>query len=122
MPSTLIAPSAPESTVRPATAGRHGDGAAAQLAQACGTLWLATLSLMTAFMQTQAPAHRLLMARRIAANLRTLSGQPCFDAKTRATFERLGDRWAARADRAQAAQDRPGGGGLLRALWPSAAR
>ncbi|MCR6679031.1 hypothetical protein NVV43_26420, partial [Escherichia marmotae] len=42
------------------------------LADACRALWLATVSLMTAFMQTQAPAHRLLLARRIARNLDTL--------------------------------------------------
>ncbi|WBY03253.1 hypothetical protein PE066_06890 [Ramlibacter tataouinensis] len=64
-------------------------------------LWLATLSLMAAFMQTQAPAHRLLMARRIARNFDTLREQDCFDAGSRRSFERLGARWHAQADRLQ---------------------
>ena len=60
-----------------------------QLAQACRALWIATLSLMTAFMQQQAPAHRYLLARRIGRNLETLAGQDCFDAPCRARFARL---------------------------------
>jgi hypothetical protein len=67
---------------------------AEDLAQACRALWLATVSLMTAFMQTQAPAHRLLLARRISRNLDTLRGQDCFTPGTRATFGRLAERWA----------------------------
>jgi hypothetical protein len=63
------------------------------LSQACQALWLATLSLMTAFMQTQAPAHRYLLARRIAANLHTLTGQDSFAPPTRERFERLARRW-----------------------------
>ena len=70
---------------------------ALQLAQACRALWVATLSLMTAFMQMQAPAHRYLLARRIARNLETLAGQECFDAGCRARFARLAPRWRARA-------------------------
>ena len=69
------------------------------LAQACGALWLATLSLMTAFMQTQAPAHRHLLARRIARNLGTLAGQDCFSTDCRATFRKLAARWDAQAER-----------------------
>jgi hypothetical protein len=69
------------------------------LAQACGALWLATLSLMTAFMQTQAPAHRHLLARRIARNLGTLAGQDCFSADCRATFRKLALRWDGQAER-----------------------
>ena len=40
------------------------------LSRACSALWTATLSLMAAFMQTSAPAHRYLIARKIARNLR----------------------------------------------------
>jgi len=67
------------------------------LAAASRALWLATLGLMTAFMQTPAPAHRLLLARRIARNLETLARQECFDAGCRARFDSLGRRWQARA-------------------------
>ena len=121
MPSITTAPSAVPSLPQPAPAG-YGGSAAAQLAEACRALWLATLSLMTAFLQTQAPAHRCLLARRIAGNLRTLSGQPCFDDACRATFTRLADRWTAQAEQYAPSEDRSGGGGFLRALWPQAAR
>ncbi|MBI5275948.1 MAG: hypothetical protein HY854_05755 [Burkholderiales bacterium] len=63
------------------------------LARACGALWLATLSLMTAYMQQQAPAHRLLLARRITRNLDILSAQECFGASCRARFAHLAQRW-----------------------------
>jgi hypothetical protein len=69
------------------------------LGDASRSLWLATLSLMTAFMQTQAPAHRYLMARRIARNFETLCGQECFSPDCRGRFERLGRRWHATAER-----------------------
>jgi hypothetical protein len=63
-------------------------------------LWAATLSLMTAYMQTQAKAHRLLLARRIAANFATLAAQEdCFSADSRASFTRLQRRWQATAER-----------------------
>ena len=65
---------------------------AAALADACRALWLATLGLMTAFMQQPAPAHRLLLARRIARNLETLAAQDCFSADCRATFARRLDQ------------------------------
>ncbi len=71
------------------------------LQEASRALWLATLSLMTAFMQTQAPAHRLLMARRIARNFDTLCEQDCFEPACRRRFARLGERWHAQADRLQ---------------------
>ena len=71
------------------------------LQDASRALWLATLSLMTAFMQTQAPAHRLLMARRIARNFDTLREQECFSADCRRRFARLGSRWHEKADRLQ---------------------
>ncbi len=69
------------------------------LSDASRALWLATLSLMTAFMQTQAPAHRLLMARRIARNFATLREQDCFSPECRRRFARLGARWHERAER-----------------------
>jgi hypothetical protein len=71
---------------------------AQQLALASRALWVATLSLMTAYMQNTAPAHRLLLARRIARNLDTLARQECFATGCRASFERLARRWQARAD------------------------
>jgi hypothetical protein len=71
---------------------------ALNLAAASRALWSATLALMTAFMQTPAPAHRHLLARRISRNFDTLSGQECFDRSSRASFERLAGRWHARAD------------------------
>jgi len=70
----------------------------AALSQACHSLWLATLSLMTAFMHQPAPAHRYLLARRIANNLATLQEQECFDDQTRADFSRLSARWRRKAD------------------------
>jgi hypothetical protein len=69
----------------------------AALAHACRALWLATLSLMTAYMQHAAPAHRLLLARRIARNLRTLEAQDCFAADCRARFGRIARRWERKA-------------------------
>lgn len=69
------------------------------LAEASRALWLATLSLMTAFMQMQAPAHRYLLARRIARNLRTLGELECFSHENRRRFERLGLRWEGHAAR-----------------------
>ena len=71
------------------------------LQDASRSLWLATLSLMTAFMQTQAPAHRYLMARRIARNFETLRAQECFSEDCRGRFARLEKRWHAQADRLQ---------------------
>jgi hypothetical protein len=70
---------------------------AAALSQACTSLWLATLSLMTAFMRTSAPAHRYLLARRIARNFDTLREQECFTPRTRAGFARLARRWHGKA-------------------------
>ncbi|GAB3770181.1 hypothetical protein GCM10028796_36610 [Ramlibacter monticola] len=71
---------------------------APQLAQASRALWVATLSLMAAYMQNPAPAHRLLLARRIARNFDTLGRQECFAPGCRATFARLARRWQARAE------------------------
>jgi hypothetical protein len=103
-PSLLSCTTAPaEANVSPAQ----------QLAQASRALWVATLSLMTAFMQNQAPAHRLLLARRIARNLDTLSRQDCFATGCRASFERLASRWQDRADSLSPEEPRPRAG-LLR--------
>ena len=71
------------------------------LAEASGALWMATLSLMTAFMQTQAPAHRYLMARRIARNFATLREQECFSERSRGSFTRLSSHWNDKANRLQ---------------------
>lgn len=71
------------------------------LQQASRALWLGTLSLMAAFMQTQAPAHRCLMARRIARNFDTLRELDCFSDDCRRRFARLGSRWHDQADRLQ---------------------
>lgn len=86
------------------------------LDRACHALWCATLSLMTAYMQHCAPAHRLLLARRIAANFGTLAGQDSFPAASRAAFTRLHGRWNGIA--ATLAQPAPavGGPGLLQRL------
>jgi|SRR5690349_12292404 len=85
------------------------------LASANRALWLATLGLMTAYMQTQAPAHRYLLAGRIARNFQTLSRQECFDSGCRARFDRLGRRWQANAAQFAPAPA-PVAGGLLRFL------
>lgn len=82
----------------PCAAAASPAQAARQLAAASRALWAATLSLMTAFMQTGAPAHRYLLARRIARNFDTLQRQECFDSGCRASFSRLARRWGARAD------------------------
>ena len=88
---------------------------AAALSRACTALWLATLSLMTAFMHNSAPAHRYLLARKIAGNFALLEQQQeCFSAESRAAFLRMSRRWTDRADRLARQEDRPRGGlGLL---------
>jgi hypothetical protein len=94
----------------------HFAEAARALAAANRALWLANLGLMTAFMQTPAPAHRYLLARRIARNFETLAQQDCFDSGCRASFGRLGRRWQARAEQF-APQPAPAATGLLRLLF-----
>jgi len=85
------------------------------LSRACTALWMATLSLMTAFMQTPAPAHRYLIARKIARNLGTLREQDCFTRECRMIFANLSQRWNAKAEQLAAKQeDRPRGGIGLR--------
>jgi hypothetical protein len=80
------------------------------LSRACSALWTATLSLMAAFMQTSAPAHRYLIARKIARNLETLREQDCFTSDCRATFFKLAQRWSAKADQIARQEDKPRGG------------
>lgn len=88
------------------------------LSRACNALWLATLSLMAAFMQTSGPAHRYLIARKIARNMETLREQECFTPACRATFSKLSQRWAANADQLARQEDQPRGGiGFLLPLW-----
>ena len=100
----------------PATAPVPASAAPAlALAQASRALWSATLGLMTAFMHTPAPAHRYLLARRIGRNFETLSGQECFDARCRASFERLARRWTERSEEFAPEPIRRRGG-LLRLL------
>jgi hypothetical protein len=89
----------------------------AELDRACLALWLATLSLMTAFMLQRAQAHRYLLARRIARNLDTLAAQPVYPQAERARFERLARRWSGTADRLAPQELRPRGSpGLIRQL------
>ena len=85
------------------------------LSRACTALWVATLSLMTAFMHTRAPAHRYLIARKIAKNLGMLCEESCFTAECRTIFANLSQRWSAKADQLAPSDERPRGGiGLLR--------
>jgi hypothetical protein len=84
------------------------------LTRACTALWMATLSLMTAFMQNPAPAHRLLIARKISKNLGMLHEQECFTTECRMIFSNLSQRWTAKANLLAQQEDRPRGGiGLL---------
>jgi hypothetical protein len=97
---------------------RHGPAAnddPLALQRACTALWVATASLMTAFMHNNAPAHRYLIARKIARNLAMLREEDeCFTAECRMIFSNLSQRWSAKADQLALQQDRPrGGAGLL---------
>ena len=88
-----------------------GDSALAPaLARACTALWAATLSLMAAYMQTSAPAHRYLIARRIARNFATLHEQDCFAGECRASFARLARHWNEKADQLARKEPHPRGG------------
>ena len=87
------------------------------LSRACAALWVATLALMTAFMQNTAPAHRYLIARKIARNLGTLREQDCFTSECRMIFSNLSRHWHAKADQLAPNEKRPRGGiGLLPAM------
>lgn len=114
MPSPQEAVPAPPPLSCTTTPAEASVSPAQQLAQASRALWLATLSLMTAYMQNHAPAHRLLLARRIARNLDTLSRQECFASSCRASFERLAGRWQGRADALTPEGPRPRAGLLQR--------
>jgi hypothetical protein len=99
MPSATAAPSTPSSLPACSAPAQVHACPAQQLASAYRALWLATLSLMTAFMQTQAPAHRHLIAGRIGRNFETLSHpNDCFDSGCRATFAGLAQHWAQKAE------------------------
>jgi hypothetical protein len=94
------------------------DADALALSRACTALWVATLSLMAAFMQTPAPAHRYLIARKIARNLATLREEECFTPACRARFSKLSQRWSDKADQLARQEDKPRGGlGFLLPLW-----
>ncbi|MDF2464606.1 MAG: hypothetical protein K0Q43_2841 [Ramlibacter sp.] len=88
------------------------DANAVKLTRACAALWTATLALMTAFMQNPAPAHRVLIARKIAKNLKLLHEQECFTTECRMIFSNLAQRWTANADRLTRQDDPRGGFGL----------
>lgn len=90
------------------------DANAVKLTRACAALWTATLALMTAFMQNPAPAHRVLIARKIAKNLKLLHEQECFTTECRMIFSNLSQRWTANADRLTRQDDHPRGGFGLR--------
>ena len=68
------------------------------LRDACSALWLATMSLMTAFMKTSAPEQRYMLARRIAENFGTLCEQGCFATPCRTRFAKLSARWQGKAE------------------------
>jgi hypothetical protein len=87
------------------------EGAHAALVAACAALWSATLSLMTAYMQQPAPAHRLSLARRISRNFDTLAQQQVFTLSSRQSFVRLSLRWQVNAGHLEdtASGQRPAG-------------
>lgn len=99
-------------------AATDADVLSLSLSRACGALWIATLSLMAAFMQTSAPAHRCLLARKISRNLATLQEQECFTLACRASFSRLSRHWNEKAEQLARQEDRPRGGlGLVAPIW-----
>jgi hypothetical protein len=114
MPSTEAAAAAPAQRATEHTPAGTPVSPAFQLAQANRALWAATLSLMAAYMQTQAPAHRYLLARRISRNFDTLSRQDCFDAGCRSSFTRLAARWGARAEQLSPSPRPAATGGLFK--------
>ena len=71
------------------------------------------------FHANSAPAHRYLIARKIARNLETLREQDCFTADCRTTFSNLSQRWTAKADQMAQQEDKPRGGmgGFLQPIW-----
>ena len=100
-------PTAPPATPSQPAAG-NDDRIALQ--RACTALWQATLSLMTAFMHNNAPAHRYLIARKIAQNLCMLhQEEQVFTAGCRMIFSDLAQRWTAKADQLVRQDDLPRG-------------
>ena len=98
----------------PAADAAPNDHEILALTRACTALWVATLSLMTAFMQTSAPAHRYLIARKIAKNLAMLrEEEACFTAECRMIFSNLAQRWSAKADQLARGDAPRSGMGLL---------
>lgn len=119
MNPALAQPQALPGTAAPRTG--QPENSEITLSQACAALWTATLALMTAFMQTPAPAHRYLIARKIAKNLHLLHEQDCFTAECRLIFSNLSRRWNAKADDLAPREDRPRGGfGLLQSAFANA--
>ena len=114
MPSPQEARSAPSFLSSPTAPAEALPSPAQQLAQASRALWAATLALMAAYMRTPAPAHRILLARRIARNFETLAAQECFAAACRASFRRLAGRWQARSEQLTPAGPAPRRGLLAR--------
>lgn len=79
----------------PAVIATSHDDLHDDLRQACRALWRATLSLMDTHQRTRGPAQRVMLARRIARNVRTLEREsPAFAPRSRAAFSRLARRWA----------------------------
>jgi hypothetical protein len=69
---------------------------------------------MTAFMHNHAPAHRYLIARKIAKNLAMLHREEqVFSAECRMIFANLAQRWTANADQLARQEDQPRGGRAL---------
>lgn len=110
----------PAQAASPALLDADTGANAVKLSRACAALWTATLALMTAFMQTPAPAHRLLIARKVARNLKLLNQQDCFTVECRMIFANLAQRWTANADQLARQDERPHGG--FRLLQPAIAK
>jgi len=80
------------------------------LQRACTALWMATLSLMTAFLHNTAPAHRVLIARKIAKNLSMLrEEEQVFTGECRMIFSNLAQRWHDKAEQLAGRADGPRG-------------
>ena len=102
------APAAPANT-SPHAAAANDDRIALQ--RACTALWVATLALMTAFMHNNAPAHRYLIARKIANNLSMLHREELvFTAECRLIFSNLAQRWTTKAEQLAHQDNQPRGG------------
>ena len=66
------------------------------VSRACSVMWTATTGMMSTFMRSTAPGHRLVVARKIAQNLGVLGGDPLLSAECRRSFGNLGQRWEAK--------------------------